>query len=100
MTSIETGQYISMPEYPVLGRGFIDAVMFHPSVRAGLNADYDGDTVSWIPVFSKEANDECFNYFHNASSYVNPDGSPRWGTDDLCDICLFSFTEDPPSEKK
>ena len=100
MTSIETGQYILMPEYPILGKGFLDAVMFHPSKRAGLSADFDGDTISFIPIFSKEANEECDRYYHDPSNYVHPDSSSMIGTDDLVDICLHAFTCDPPTDKK
>lgn len=99
ITNAETGAFIQLPEYPIIGNNFIDAVMFHPSRRAGLSADYDGDTVSWIPVLSQEANDECEKYVHSKSFYVNPTGKSSIGTDDLVSICLHAFTQDPPKEK-
>jgi len=39
ITSTEAHSFIELPEYPVIGKGFADAVMFFPSVRAGLGAD-------------------------------------------------------------
>lgn len=94
-TDVTTGASIEFPEYPVFGKNFVDALMFHPSKRAGLGADYDGDTISWIPLLSDEANAECENYYRSPSNYVFADSSPMCGTDDLVDVCLFALTEEP-----
>lgn len=95
ITNVETGAGIQLPEYPIVGSNFIDAIMFHPSRRAGLSADYDGDTVSWIPILSDEANAECEQYVRSPSFYINPTGSTSLGTDDLVSITLHAMTEDP-----
>ena len=96
ITNIETDESVELPEYPIVGNSFIDAVMFHPSRRAGLSADYDGDTVSWIPIMSDEANEECEKYTHSASFFVAATGGTSIGVDDLVDITLHALTVDPP----
>lgn len=45
-TSVEAQSFIELPEYPVIGCGFIDAVMFHPSRRQGMTADFDGNCLT------------------------------------------------------
>lgn len=93
-----TGDGPVLPEYPIIGKGFVDALMFHPSRRAGLSADYDGDTVSWIPILGDEANEECNEYVHNISAYVDADGSTQIGADDLLDITVHTLTCEPPNQ--
>lgn len=58
------------------------------------------DTVSWIPIFSDEANDECDKYYHSPSFYVTASGSSEIGTDDLIDLCLYANTMDTPDLAK
>lgn len=98
VTNIETGEAMVLPEYPVVGKSFLDAVMFHPSRRAGLSADYDGDTVSVIPIFSDEANKECEEYLRSPGFFINANAGTSIGTDDLCDVTVHSMTVDPPKE--
>jgi len=59
------------------------------------NISDDGDTISWIPIFSSEANEECERYYNDISNYVNPDGTSQIGTDDLVSIVLNALTEEP-----
>lgn len=94
-TSVEAQSFIELPEYPVIGCGFIDAVMFHPSRRQGMTADFDGDTISFIPILSDEANEECLRYYEDISYFVMPDGSPAIDGDDLVDITMHALTEKP-----
>lgn len=98
VSNVETGGGVQLPEYPVIGAGFLDAFMFHPSKRAGLSADFDGDTVSWIPILGDEANAECEKYYRSISSFVFPDSRAMTGVDDLCDIVVHTLTEEPKNE--
>ena len=95
ITNVETGASIELPEYPIIGAGFVDALRFHPSKRAGLGADYDGDTVTWGPLLSDEANKECEAYYHSVANFVFPNGEAMVGTDDLIMCCLYTLTEEP-----
>lgn len=91
----KTGAGLLLPEYPMIGTGFVDALTFHPSKRKGLSADFDGDTVSWIPIMSDEANAECERYYHSMDNYIFPNGDPMVAADDLADLTLNALTEDP-----
>lgn len=58
------------------------------------------DTISWIPIFSKEANEECEAYTMDISNYVMPSGDPVTACDDLCNITMYAMTAEPPKSKK
>ena len=81
------------PEYPILGKPFLDSVQIGTSRLAGLQADYDGDTVSANVVMSDEANAECAAYLNSAQSVVN---SQRQlligGNDDLIAYTLLALS--------
>jgi len=59
------------------------------------NISDDGDTISWIPLFSDESNKECEDYYNSSSFFVAPSGGTTIGTDDLLDITLNALTEAP-----
>ena len=86
-----------LPEYPILGKTVEDVLKFHPSRRAGLGADYDGDTVSWNPIYGDEANEECAKYCDSPQNFILPSGKSQIGTDDLCSITVHALTADPPA---
>ena len=58
------------------------------------------DTVSYIPIFSQEANDEVDRYVHSPSFFVSASGNSSIGTDDLVDLVIHSLTMDPPELAK
>ena len=89
-----------LPEYPVLGARFIDAMMLHPTRLKSLGADFDGDTTSWIPIFSEEANRECENFIHSQANYMLPSGSTLAKmSDDILNITIHALTRDVPDLK-
>ena len=92
----ETGDGEMLPEYPVFGATVEDVLKFHPSRRAGLTADYDGDTVSWNPIYGKESNEECEKYCNSPQNFILPSGKTQVGTDDLCSITVHALTANPP----
>ena len=95
MLNLTDGSGVQLPEYPCFGKGFIDALMFHPSRRSGLSADFDGDTVTWIPILGNDANEELEKYVHSVANFVLPNGDPMMGGDDLIDLTMYSLTEEP-----
>ena len=97
VTNAQSGQGELLPEYPVVGATVEDVLKFHPSRRAGLTADYDGDTVSWNPIYGKEANEECAKYCDSPQNFILPSGKSQVGTDDLCAITCHALTVDPPA---
>jgi len=90
-----------LPEFPIEGSKFIDALMLHPTRLKSLNADFDGDTCSWIPVFSKEANEEIAKYIKTPGNYILPSGDPLAAMcDDLIGLNMLAMTRDVPDLKK
>ena len=96
VTNAATGEGEMLPEYPTIGATVEDVLKFHPSKRAGLTADYDGDTVSWNPIDSKEANEECEKYCNSPQNFILPSGKTQVGTDDLVAITVHALTARPP----
>ena len=90
-----------LPEFPVEEAKFVDALMLHPTRLKSLCADFDGDTCSWIPIFSKEANAECEKYIHTQGNYILPSGQPLADMfDDLIKLSMHAMTREPPELKK
>lgn len=56
----------------------------------------DGDTISWHPLHSDEANQECNDYNNQPKSFVLPSGQTTSGVDDLCKITMRAMTRDVP----
>ena len=90
------GNATEFPEYPVIGARWVDSTILHPSRLAGLDADFDGDTISVNSVMSKEANDECNEYYNSVGALVDLNGSLLVNLDtDLVKWITFNLTRDP-----
>ena len=90
------GNDIQFPEYPIIGARSVDSTILHPSRLAGLDADFDGDTISVNSVMSKEANDECNAYYDSLGSLIDLNGSLLVNIDtDLINWITFNLTRDP-----
>jgi hypothetical protein len=88
--------FIELPCYPILGKPYLDTTIIHPAHRAGLNADYDGDTISANGIMSDEANVECREYLNKPRSIISTDGKfIKSASTDLTDITFFNLTRDP-----
>lgn len=65
-------------EYPLLRLGqvvqYYDATSVSPSRLAPLTADFDGDTVSFNSLYSREAIDETDRYFKTRAAYIQATG--------------------------
>lgn len=90
------GNGLQFPEYPIIGARSVDSTILHPSRLAGLDADFDGDTISVNSVMSKEANDECNAYYDSLGSLIDLNGSLLVNIDtDLINWITFNLTRDP-----
>ena len=59
------------------------------------------DTCSWIPVFSKEANEEIDKYMKTKGNYILPSGDTLPSMfDDLIGLNMLAMTRDVPELKK
>ena len=62
---------ITYPEYPILGRPYLDSMQIASSRLKGLDADFDGDTMSANAIMSDEANAEVHDFLNSIQSVVN-----------------------------
>lgn len=100
VTDAKTKAGPMLPEYPSIGAQVIDVLQVHPAKLKGLGGDFDGDTVSWIPIMSEEANKECADYYQTDGNFTYPNGAPTSAVDDLCQITMHTMTMDVPELKK
>ena len=98
LASNQAGAGILLPEWPIIGAKFVDAVMLHPTKLRGLGADFDGDTISVHPVYTDEANAECENSINSLGNFAFPSGEAISGVDDLCKLTMHALTVDPPKQ--
>lgn len=65
-------------EYPVIKPGVVtqyhDSISVNPTKLAALGGDFDGDTVSWLSLYSNEAIKETDDYFKTRAAYVKAGG--------------------------
>jgi len=59
------------PEYPILGNPYQESIGLFPSRLKGLNADFDGDTVSMNVILSEEANTQVSEYLNSIESMID-----------------------------
>lgn len=78
-----------------------DFVVADSKVYAVNNGVIVFDTCSWIPVFSKEANEEIDKYMKTKGNYILPSGDTLPSMfDDLIGLNMLAMTRDVPELKK
>jgi len=65
---------VMLPEYPVMGKGYIDSLTPHPGHLAGLGGDHDGDTSSGHGIMADESNEEIADHLESLKSVLRPNG--------------------------
>lgn len=61
--------------YPILNNPtFVDSEAVSPSRLAGLGADFDGDMVSGVVLYSEDSKKEITDYLNSAAAYIRPEG--------------------------
>lgn len=85
-----------IPNYPILGEPSVDSVQIHPARVRGLNADYDGDTISVNPVLGDESNEEIKKHYNSVGGLVDADGTLAINTtaDHLVSLSLYNLSRD------
>lgn len=85
---------VPVPNYPTVGRPCVDTIAVHPSRMANLGADYDGDLISAVGVFSKNANEEIAVYLNTPGSVVQANGKlSHGGTSDLIALTFLNLSK-------
>lgn len=87
--------WIMMPEYPIINNTFVDSLIPHPQILAGLGMDFDGDTASSNGILSKQANEEVTSYLNSVGRYIHSNGKLMHGTTDLIKLTIFNLSRDP-----
>ena len=60
-----------LPEYPIIGNQYVDAIAIHHSWLSNLGADFDGDMGNGTGIISENANEELQKYLEDPKSMVN-----------------------------
>ena len=92
----ETTPVAIMQNYPELGDASVDSIQIHPARAPGLNADYDGDTISANPVLGEESNNEIKEHYNAVGGLVDANGTLALNTtsDDLVKLSLYNLSRD------
>lgn len=83
-----------LPEYPILGNGYMDTVSVSPYRLALLGADHDGDTGSTIFVMSDEANAECEKYINSKAYLIDVQKNFTHIATSTMDLAIHNLTMD------
>lgn len=79
-------------EFPRAGIPFFDTIGVNPNRLVGLNADFDGDTVSCNFLMSDDAEAEIHKYFDQPTGYIDPRGGLQMFGTDTIDWLLRGLT--------
>ena len=71
---------------------FIDSLIIFPGFLSALDGDFDGDQLSIIGIFTKEANQEAENFIHSVSNMISIDGSTSRELGKLCGHVIHIMT--------
>lgn len=85
---------VMLPEYPILGEGYIDSTQLHPSKLADADADFDGDQMNTNGILTDEANAETGAYLDGLGSIINPEGKLDMGVTALSKLIFYNLTYD------
>ena len=82
--------------YPILDNPtYIDSEAVNASRLVGLNADFDGDMVSGIVLYTEDSKIEIAKYMQSAAAYINPgDGLLNSPYTDPIDRVIYNMTGD------
>lgn len=65
--------YLEFPNTK-LKTAFHETMVVHTSTLPGLGADFDGDTLSWSPVWSSKSRDAIDKYLSKITTHITPSG--------------------------
>jgi hypothetical protein len=85
----KTGHYAS--EFPIKGVSYVNSMSPSASHLGAAGADFDGDTFSFIPLFTEESKEEVTELLNSARYYVGIDGKMVYSVE--TDISALVFAE-------
>lgn len=82
--------------YPILDNPtYVDSEAVNPSRLGGMGADFDGDTVSGIILYSDDSIAEVKKYLNSAAAYINPNqGLMNSPYEDPINRVIYNMTGD------
>jgi len=89
------------PFFPVIDREkdmenisamFTDSLIIFPGYLSALNGDYDGDMISVVGVFTKEANENAHKHIHSLGNLTGVDGTTIRSLGKLCQQAIRGLT--------
>ena len=84
----------TMVEYPILGKMYIESMSVNTNTLKRLGADFDGDMLSFVVLYTDESIKEIDNFLNSKTAYVTPTGElVNSNADDNLDIVLDVLTE-------
>lgn len=88
-----TDETVKAISFPVDGLPFFDSLSPHFSHYPEMNADNDGDKTTFTALTAEESIKEVDETLRNKTTYLNPDGSLRYGINNLVSsMVLHSMT--------
>lgn len=77
-------------EWPIRGEAFFNSIAVSGSHEARLGLDYDGDTLSWVPVLTEEGKADVRKLLNSREYYVSTDGGMNFSTSTLISDLVFA----------
>lgn len=71
---------------------FIDTFSLHPAYKQALNADFDGDMISVISIYTEEANRDAKKYIRSITNMGAISGSTMRGLVDIAAQTIYNIT--------
>ena len=85
-----------LPEFPIVESSFFNSVCPSPTHIQRQGADYDGDTVNFIVLYTDEAREEIKSLLNSSNYYVAPDGRMAFSAfDDISKLVVQNMFRKP-----
>ena len=85
----DVGSYVMLPEYPIIGMDFVDALMLHPTRLKSLGGDFDGNCVIGSTIIDVRYTQTWYNRVHKLLSSATATAFAR-----VFDACSWSNDTD------
>lgn len=89
-------QGLTIPNYPILDRPFIDGLVIHPYNLKDTGADYDGDKLNSSPVLAEESCQEIDAHLNSPRAFLRADGQLNtYFNTDLLTLMVHALMKPP-----
>ena len=74
---------------------FINSIQVFSAHLGGFGADFDGDQVSFQPIFADDATKDCLEYAVSNTNIINIAGGTMRGDSQIVKHTMYAYTRDP-----